>query len=348
MSSSSQYRKNNTNNILIHVIFWLLLIHLLFDIAGLYDSFQELYRAGEFIDEAFIIIPNMIGLFYWNSHFLIPRYLNQQDWKKYLLFLLASFASFVFMGYTIDQFLDGLGFEFNVPSEEVIDFIAQFNILIIGISTSLGLSKIALENTAQKKEAQAKQKVAELKYLTAQVNPHFLHNTLNTIYSLANDENASTTQDAVLKLSNMMRYMVRESNQPTVLLSAEIEFLQEFIDLQKLRLAGAIPVTFTINGQINQQKIAPLLFITLVENTFKHGIQYHPPQPVQITLTIQDHQLILETLNVLKQQLNEENTGTGLANLRKRLTYLYSDKHELNVSRANQLFVAKLILPLKV
>jgi len=338
MTSTSQHKKNTTNTILIHVIFWLLFIHLLFDISGLYHSFTDLFRKSNFIDEAFILIPIMIGLFYWNSHFLIPQYLNQQHWKKYLLYLIVSFVFFVLLGYGIDQILDGLGYEFNVHSEEVIDFLAQFNILVIGISTSLGLSKIAMDNTAAKKAAQAKQKAAELKYLTAQVNPHFLHNTLNTIYSLANDENAPTTQTAILKLSKMMRYLVKESSQQKVALKKEIGFLEDFIDLQKLRLAGAIPVHFSIHGTISNQEIAPLLLITIVENTFKHGIQYEPVQPIIITIRLESHRLTLETQNILKTKRQNSPSGTGLDNLKKRLNHLYPDKHQLKISKTPQMY----------
>lgn len=342
MTSKHQLKKYSTNTILIHVIFWLLFIHIFFDISGLYHSFKDLYRNGDFIDEAFILIPTMIGLFYWNSHFLIPRYLNQLHWKKYLVYLILSFVFFVLVGYVIDQFWEGLGYEFNIDSEDVIDFLAQFNILAIGISTSLGLFKIAMDNTTARKAAQEKQKVAELKYLTAQVNPHFLHNTLNTIYSLANDENAPTTQTAILKLSKMMRYLVKESHQSSVPLKQEIAFLEDFIDLQKLRLADAIPVYFSVKGTVEHQKIAPLLLITIVENTFKHGIQYEPVQPIHISITIEPNHLVLLTQNILKTKKATHPTGTGLDNLKKRLNYLYPNKHQLNISTNEPFFEVRL------
>lgn len=338
---------NPTTNLLVHVIFWLLFTHIIFDISGLYRSFTELYEEQTFIDEAFILLPMMIGLFYWNSHFLIPRFLNQKSWKQYLLYLTFSFFFFIALGYGIDQFLDSLGFEFNLHEEEMLDFLAQFNILVIGISTSLGVSKIAMENTSAKKAAQAKQKAAELKYLIAQVNPHFLHNTLNTIYSLANDENAPTTQDAILKLSKMMRYMVKESSQEKVPLKQEIAFLNNFIDLQKLRLAGAIPVDFSINGPIDQQKIAPLLLITLIENVFKHGVQYQPVQPIKISILVEkSNQLILTTQNVLKSKGQNEHTGTGLDNLQKRLNMIYPNTHQLEITTQHQLFLVYLRIDL--
>lgn len=344
MVNSTEHKTNNTTTTLVHVIFWLLFTHLVFDIAGLYDSFQELYREREFIDEAFILLPIMMGLFYWNSHFLIPKYLNQKSWKKYLFTLTLSFLFFIFLGYGIDYFLENQGFEFNLDREEVVDFLAQFNVLVIGISTSLGLSKIAMENTTQKKEAQAKQQAAELKYLTAQVNPHFLHNTLNTIYSLANDETAPKTQDAILKLSKMMRYMVKESSQSEVVLQKEIDFLQEFVELQKMRLAGAVPVDFIIKGKVEQQNIAPLLLITVIENTFKHGVQYHPPQPILIELSIESIRLHLLTKNIFNPKKSTSEIGTGLNNLRKRLTYLYPDKHQLTITKKDGLFEVLLVI----
>ena len=200
-------------NLAIHVIIWLLVIQLIFDVSGLYHSFQELVFEGDRrFDDAFLGIPLLIVLFYWNSEWLIPKYFNQQSWGKYLIAVILSFFTFQGIGYGIATLIEKTGLYFEDGSHGFFDFLSLFSLTTLALSTSLGISKIAFVNAEQKKEALEKQKAAELKYLTAQVNPHFLHNTLNTIFSLANDEKASTTQSAILKLSEMMRYMVKESN----------------------------------------------------------------------------------------------------------------------------------------
>ena len=321
----------------IHSILWLLVIQLFFDVSGLYYSIKELIlEDNRRFDDAFIIIPIMLVLFYWNTEWLIPKFLNQKSWWKYLIGIILVLAIAQTVGFFIGWFVQNKGYYIEHDLEDLFDFQLSFNFIIVGISTSLGVSKLALENAAQKKEAMEKQKEAELKYLTAQVNPHFLYNTLNTIYSLANDENAPTTQDAVLKLSKMMRFMVKEASQPKITLEEEIIFLQDFIDLQLLRLADAIPVHFTIKGAVKQQKIAPLLLIPFVENTFKHGVQYQPPAPIYIDLIIDNQIVQLITKNPLKKQKAKPTSGTGLDNVRKRLAFLYPNKHELEVSTVMQ------------
>ena len=139
--------------------------------------------------------------------------------------------------------------------------------------------------------------------------------------------------------------MVKESSQTKVALQKEIDFLEEFVDLQKMRLAGASTCRFYIlKGQVERQQIAPLLLITIIENTFKHGIQYHPPQPIFIELSIESDRLHLLTRNVFNPKRNTTERGTGLDNLRKRLTYLYPEKHQLAINKANGLFEVLLVI----
>lgn len=331
-----------------HIAIWLLALHLVFNLLGILESAYVIFVIGEkFIDEAFIIIPSLIILFYWNSNYLVIRFLNRKSWWKYLVGLTLSFLFLLYLGYYLAWYLLETGYKshFHDPIE-FLDFSLILHFIVIGISTSLGIAKVAMENAKQKKRAEEKQRETELNYLKARVSPHFLFNTLNTIYSLANDEEAPQTINAVLKLSEMMRYMLREATKPKVSLQSEISFLHNFIDLQLLRLSGNIPVSFNIIGRPETQSIAPLLLISFIENTFKHGVSYQTPSPIFIELTIETETITLVTKNTINKKRDTSSSGIGLENVRKRLTYLYPEKHELQIHQRDEVFEVKLTVVL--
>lgn len=339
-------KKDNRNiNILIHLIFWVLMLHLLFDISGLYYSFLELFdKEEQRMDEAFLLMPIMIALFYWNSDFLVAKFFNKKSWWKYLLSIVISFALSLFIGFILFEIIDSNGYQINEVDDhfDFLDNLFLLNILVIGISASLGISKIALQNAAQKKEAEHKQKEAELKYLTTQVNPHFLFNTLNTLYALAAEEDASQTTEAILKLSEIMRYPLKEGAEKRVLLTKEIKFLEDYIELQKLRLGETYPVHFDVKGILENNQIAPLLFIPFVENAFKYGVSQRERNPIKIALNYQNGVLHFYCKNSIVQNMQVESNELGIENVRERLMLLYEKTHQLEIKREKNQFVVDL------
>jgi len=183
----------------------------------------------------------------------------------------------------------------------------------------------------------------ELAYLKAQINPHFLFNTMNNLYGLALSE-PEKTPDIILKISEMMRYMLYESNGERVALSREIEYLNSYIELEKIRFEGKTYVSFTIEGNINHFQIAPLLLISFVENIFKHGEIQNAQKPVEISLQVQDNQLIFRQKNAVAVREKDKMGGVGMNNVKRRLFLLYPNKHTLTVRNENGMYESELIL----
>ncbi len=340
-------RLNKTFIRLLHIFGWLIVFHLYLGGLGdfILDTLQ-MFRTGEFVfDDAFLDIPLLLGWFYFNAECLIPKYFNKTNWKKYVLFILLLFV-FLMIAVTLPIILiEEIEEEDFSLFEEILN-IGLTNIFIWGLSSSLALSKIAFRNMQLKKEAEKQRIAAELKLLKAQINPHFLFNSLNTIYSLANDEKAFQTIDAVLKLSEMMRYILDEATQEKVQLKQELNFLQNFVDLQLLRLSGNVSVDFSIEGRDSEQEIAPLLLIVFVENTFKHGISYQNPHSITIRLKIDENKLWLKTQNAISTRKNIPSSKVGLENVKKRLAYLYAENYELNINNKEEIFEVELKLNL--
>lgn len=334
-----------TTKIAIHTILWLLILQLIFDLSGVYLSFKEFYFEGDTrVDEAFFIIPLIIGLFYWNSQILIPKYLNRKSWWKYLLGLIISLFLFLGIGYLCYNWVEQKGYFFEIDLIGFLEFLFLFNLIVIGISTSVALSKIAFQNAAQKRKAEEKQKEAELKYLTAQVNPHFLFNTLNTVYALANEENAHKTTDAILKLSEIMRYPIKEGAKPKVALSKEIKLLDNYLALQKLRLGNDYPIHFEKGEYSESIEIAPLLFIPFVENAIKYGVSSVHKYPISIAVFISPEYLIFKIENTIHKKTDSNSSKLGIENVKRRLKLLYPESHELDISKKENLFLVKLKL----
>ena len=170
---------------------------------------------------------------------------------------------------------------------------------------------------------------AELAFLKSQVNPHFLFNTLNNIYSLAYTR-SDAAPGAILKLSELMRYMLYDSNAERVSLAKEVAYLTNFIDLEKLRVSQA-NVQFSVEGDTDRFRIEPLLLVSFVENAFKHGDLTDPSQPLVIDLSVINGRLRIDTLNKKTSRQTDAVGGIGLANVRRRLALLYPNQHALRV-----------------
>jgi two-component system, LytTR family, sensor kinase len=229
---------------------------------------------------------------------------------------------------------------FNIVSET-----ATLNGLIVIFAFMVKLFIDAL-NSEQLKMALSKEKDAmELAFLKSQINPHFLFNTLNNLYGLSLSE-PDKTPDAIVQLSDMMRYMLYESNSDKVLLEKEIAYLRSYIDLQKLRYFGTTFIDFKINGDLNHQQIAPLLLISFVENAFKHGDVFDENYPLSMTLNISEKQLIFDVKNKIHNKNKEEVGGFGVKTVERRLALLYPNRHKLTATSDKNIFESHLEIDL--
>jgi LytS/YehU family sensor histidine kinase len=184
-------------------------------------------------------------------------------------------------------------------------------------------------------QAESEKLNAELSFLKAQINPHFLFNTLNNIYTLAL-LNHPNTAPSIMKLSHIMRYVTDEVSSDRVPLKDEIEFIEYYISLEKLRLNERTPINFQVKGDYDNKTIPPLILITFIENAFKHGISKRELSPISIQLEITEHSIEFFSTNKFFEQTRlSERVGIGLENTRQRLNQLYPQRHSLQTSIEN-------------
>jgi len=186
---------------------------------------------------------------------------------------------------------------------------------------------------------------AELNYLKAQINPHFLFNTLNTIYSLSILK-SDKTSDAVVKLSDMMRYVLSDGNTKFVSLEKELNYISNYIELQRIRLTPNVKLIYECEGNRFDKKIAPLVLIPFIENAFKHGVNSEENSEIEIKINITDTELeLMVKNNCVTSDTNTLNkSGLGIENTRQRLSLLYPESHKLDITEINHCFIVRLKL----
>ncbi|XZF12797.1 sensor histidine kinase [Chitinophagaceae bacterium MMS25-I14] len=206
---------------------------------------------------------------------------------------------------------------------------------------------LLLKINAQLKLTQKEKLNAELSYLKAQINPHFLFNTLNSIYVLA-IEQSKNTADAILQLSGMMRYVISEANHDFVPLERELNYIRSYIKLQELRLGNTVQLFFEVTGSPIGKKITPLTLIPFIENAFKHGVNPEENSDIRIRIVIDERILRMDVVNNKVQvvQAEEEKSGLGIENTRGRLQVLYPGKHLLTIKDDAKEYSVSLILEL--
>lgn len=273
----------------------------------------------------------LIGFFFLNYLILIPKLYFTGKTTKYVFLCLSIFLVIMFVPV----------FSFELLSPEKIDFYPEkkehFNpffphIRFVFFSfLSVLLFSLVLKINHRWRKTEEEKLSTQLSYLKGQINPHFLFNTLNSIYYLAS-EKSEKTPDAIIRLSNMMRFVITEANQDIVSLTKEISYVTNFIELQKLRLGHTAVLNYTISGSTIDKKIAPLILIPFIENTFKHGVNPEEISVISIDIDIVEHELVLEVENKkVKKQTKEVKSGLGIQNAKNRLALLYPQKHQLMV-----------------
>jgi two-component system LytT family sensor kinase len=220
-------------------------------------------------------------------------------------------------------------------------------LMVFVLSTGIKVINQWLRSEQKTKEIANEKLQAELSFLKAQINPHFLFNTLNNIYALASTQSEHTAA-AVMKLSSIMRYVLTEAKNDFVPLEKEILFTSHYIELQKMRLTDKTSIDFTINGDPLGREIAPLLLLPFVENAFKYGISTRECSPIRILLDIKEESLYFSISN--HKHFNTtlrmaDNTGIGINNTRRRLDLLYPGRYELIINDKSNEFTVHLNIP---
>jgi hypothetical protein len=219
------------------------------------------------------------------------------------------------------------------------------SVLIFGFDTGLKTASKWVYSEQQRIILEKENVETQLSFLKHQISPHFFMNTLNNIHSLI-DVDATEAKKSVIKLSNLMRHLLYESELEMSPLKKEVEFIRSYIDLMKLRYSRDVRISLKIPDTIPDKSVPPLLFISLIENAFKHGISYLQESFIDIELSFASDKLQLVITNSKsKRDIKESETGIGIENTRKRLDLLFKDKYTLDITDRGDIFITNLTIP---
>ncbi|MDN5215260.1 histidine kinase [Fulvivirgaceae bacterium BMA12] len=320
-----------THEVLLHVAFWVIY-------EFLPNGRYIVLSTAEFTRFDYVILMTQVGLNFANFYlyyFLIFRRFFFSGRK--LALLIASVAFIIFCFYlrlnasrwvcscALDEVL------LKKYTSEWVQFITT--VLYTGFAMLISLTIGWFKDQRLKTELITQNQASELALLRSQINPHFLFNTLNNIYSLVYQQSKNASQ-AVMRLSEIMRYMLKESNSSKVPLQREIDYLKSFIELQQLRIKEENFVALKVIGESEDKEIAPMLLIPFVENAFKYRNKNVDSPGIIVTLQITDNVLMLEVINDYKKdkiETSEASNSIGLKNVKRRLELLYKDRYELSI-----------------
>ncbi len=312
-----------------------------------FGEFQMMLSLNPF-QRSFLGYLFLVAFFYANYYLLIPKFYFK---KKYILFYALVIICYLLITYLPSILIseniysgptpDPFGNKRPIPPLQGIE--TEFYFLhtksLLQFSAVLFLT-ILLRINKQLQSAEKEKLKAEVSYLKAQINPHFLFNTLNSLYALT-IQKSDSAPDAVIRLSNMMRYVVTESTNDLVLLEKEINYIKDYIAMQRLRLSDETKFNFNITGDPSGKSIAPLVFIPFIENAFKYGINPEENWHISIKIDITGNTFILEVKNnkvnisFPKDYISEK----GIENTRQRLNFIYPRNHNLEITENDQTFV---------
>lgn len=352
MSKSKLYQRYKIAG---HIIFWLISITLLTLLFHFYDekfSFNLVQKS---------VITNLFfaTAVYINLYLLIPKFLKQKNYVFYFFWLIVLLSvtsvsiQFLFI-YPFHNLLGNRNEDFTTFNTNLHSAYFFSTLLYIGITSFLRLIKdwFSLQDIKLRLVKIEQQKLeAELKTLKGQLNPHFLFNSLNNIYSLALIK-SDKVPELILILSDLMRHIIYESKENYISVEKELEFVNNFIELQRIRISDKTKINYEIVGKIPSAKIAPLLFEPFIDNAFKHGLPGSDNSDfIQITFNFENSDYLLFNLENNYEEIytkRNNNSGIGLENVKQRLKLLYQpDEFKLNIHKKNHVHSVLLKLKLK-
>lgn len=300
----------------------------------------------------FILHVLLLLFFYLNYYLIIPKFYFK---KKYVFFFLIliiaypvinSIPELIIPHHHPHPFQNQIneGFAPRPPRFALFKFTRSFFPFTFVVFFSF-----LLKIYSRWKQVEQEKVTSELSYLKAQINPHFLFNSLNSIYSLTIEEQAYKSSEAIIKLSHMMRYVLVDSQQEFVSLEKEINYISGYIELQKIRFGNTITISYSPPAQLNGYKIAPLILIPFIENAFKYGVNPETHSSIIIHISTDGDYLHFDIKNE-KVRLNIsdiEKQGIGISNTKNRLQLLYLNKHTLNIKEDEHNYSVSLTITLR-
>lgn len=336
-----QISRKQLVNILLHVLFTTLIVMVPIFLMPLKESKdpanRNFYNIPMFIMTALATISC-----YTSAYVLYPRFLMKRKLFSYLVLtlLICLFIALV-SGYATNLLAE-------MPTPIIwAHIVTKFFVVLFVMGT--GTAYRFIMEVMKQENKQKESMVMELSFLRSQVSPHFMFNTLNSMVALARKK-SDKLEPALIELSNLMHYMLYESDQEKVNLSKEIDYIQSYIDLQTLRFGYNVKISFAVNKPLPSDPcIEPMLLIPLIENAFKHGIGLINDPEIDIRLNVEKEGVLLSVHNKYNDKVLEtrdKTSGIGLVNLERRLKLLYPHKHSMSVSKNGAYFKASLKLNL--
>ena len=343
--------------IIFHLLFWvslpifLALTQLNISIGGVFHTHDEFYN----ITLIYGTLCNAL-LFYLLVFVVIPHYFSRNKYLlgilvSLLLYILISFFEFILDFIVITSIYSATDSEKIFSNSGIFLYISNFEINILFLITAIAyrFTKDWFKSEKIKHQLMEEKLSSELQFLKSQINPHLLFNTLNNLFGMARQAEAIPVADGIAKLSNLMRYMIYDSVIDKVPIEKEIKYINDFIDLQKLRIKSTnnINIDFQISNYSPKLIIAPLILIPFVENSFKHGISSQNRSEIIIELKTIGNKVdfnIRNTINKLRLNRNDESSGFGLKNVEKRLNLIYPNKHLLKINIEDNFYTVSLTI----
>lgn len=313
-----------------HVLFWIVTI-------VFYASVTEdvLQKAGTYQFALNILIRNglLMLICYVNIYYLFPFFLKKNKYSLYGLLVLCCLLLFTALKNAHDSWLYGYVLGDTDKQHFFYNTFYNFSVAFFYIcfTMALTLSKNWYKQHLLLQKIQVENLETELRYLKAQMNPHFLFNSINTIYFQI-DKHNTAARESLQKFSELLRYQLYECNEEQIAIEKEIEYLQSYIDLQRLRKQKNYDICFKADDDVQDFSIAPLLLISFVENAFKHVSRYtDKPNSIQVGLRRQNNFLLFDVVNSKSNGQQPAHEGIGLKNVKRRLELLYANRHELQI-----------------
>jgi len=316
----------------------------------MFTRFDLVATAGwyHFLLEALIRNGLLALLIYFNLMVLIPRYAQRKKVVTYVLFLLTGLAVYVLLKNAHDVFL--YGFELGDEGRRSFFKNTYYNFSIalfyLAFSVALHFSKAWYFQQELIRKMEMEKLNAELDYLKAQINPHFVFNSLNTIYFQIDREN-ETARRSLSGFSDMLRYQLYECNGSEIPIEKEIRYLENYVALQQLRKDDNYDISFTRGEDLEGFSISPLLLIPFVENAFKHVSHHSGKNEIRIGLSRSGDSFRVSVYNTKEKKTKTDYAGIGLMNVKRRLELLYNGRHELTIYDHPESFEVKLSLRIR-
>ena len=342
--------------IIIHLLFWIVFI-IRSSMYFNYDNLQyELTFWGEAAEKkvfrfyTFVFSGLSIVVFYLNYFYIIPKFIGSKRFGRILFGVLLIFAVFIGLRYFVEEYLlnELYGFTNYNPLLPLSFYIFDnlyFASLSIIPSITIWFIVQFVQSQKEKTEAVALKTEAEINFLKSQVNPHFIFNTMNNIYYLVYQK-SDLALPAIEKLSQLMRYVTYDSQEQTVDLSAEIAYIESYIELECMRIQGSKYIVFNKDVEQPLTQIPPLLLLPFVENAFKHGKVTDVNQPYVLSIVQRGTTLIFESTNAVNTYQKDQQKGIGVENIQKRLALYFPNRHQIVIEQTESTYFCKLTIEL--